>query len=68
MKPLRLAILGCGARGRIYSRIAVSLGDRYKITAATDPVEARRAAVADLGPPLSNRHKLVAWTGHGCHG
>ena len=51
MKPLQIAILGCGARGRIYSRIAASLGNRYQITAAVDPVSARRAAIEELAPP-----------------
>lgn len=50
MKPLQLAILGCGSRGRTYSRLARALGARYQITAAADLVEVRRAAVANLAP------------------
>lgn len=46
MTPLKLAILGCGSRGRTYARIASSLGGRYEITAAVDPVAVRTAAVA----------------------
>ena len=50
MPPLQIAILGCGSRGRTYAGIATSFGDRYRITAATDPVAARREAVANLAP------------------
>jgi predicted dehydrogenase len=50
MNPLKIAILGCGSRGRTYSRIASSLGGRYQITAAVDPVDVRTAAVAALAP------------------
>jgi len=50
MPPLQIAILGCGSRGRTYAGIAASFGDRYRITAATDPVAARRDAVANLVP------------------
>jgi predicted dehydrogenase len=48
MPPLQIAIVGCGSRGRTYARIAASFGDRYRITAAADPVAARRDAVANL--------------------
>ena len=51
MKPLQLAILGCGSRGRTYARIAASFGDRYQITAAADLLETRTAAVAGMVPP-----------------
>jgi predicted dehydrogenase len=50
MPPLQIAILGCGSRGRTYAGIAASFGDRYRITAAADPVAARRDAVANLVP------------------
>ena len=50
MKPLQLAILGCGARGRTYARIAASFGDRYQLTAAADLVAGRAAAVAGMVP------------------
>jgi predicted dehydrogenase len=36
VKPLTLAILGCGARGRTYSRIAAAMPDSLTITAAVD--------------------------------
>ncbi|MCX8497653.1 MAG: Gfo/Idh/MocA family oxidoreductase [Akkermansiaceae bacterium] len=55
MKPLQIAILGCGSRGRTYSRIASSLEGRYQITAAADLVEVRTAAVAELAPAGSVR-------------
>jgi predicted dehydrogenase len=51
MNPLRIAILGCGSRGRTYARIAASLGGRYEITAAADHHEVRRNAVAAHAPP-----------------
>jgi predicted dehydrogenase len=50
MPPLTIAILGCGARGRAYAGIAASFGDRYHITAAADPVAARREAITSLFP------------------
>jgi predicted dehydrogenase len=50
MPPLQIAILGCGSRGRTYAGIAASFGDRYRITAAADPVASRREATANLAP------------------
>ena len=50
MPPLQIAILGCGSRGRTYAGIAASFGDRYRITAAVDPVALRCEAVASLVP------------------
>ncbi len=55
MIPLKIAILGCGSRGRTYARIASSLGGRYQITAAVDPVELRTAAVAKCAAPGTAR-------------
>jgi predicted dehydrogenase len=46
VKPLRIAVLGCGARGRTYTSIAASLDGRYEITAAADLVHSRAATVA----------------------
>jgi predicted dehydrogenase len=46
---LTIATLGCGARGRTYSRFAASLSDRYEIVAACDIVESRAREVASLG-------------------
>lgn len=48
MPPLQIAIVGCGSRGRTYARIAASFGERYRITAAADPVAQRREEVANL--------------------
>jgi len=45
---LSIAILGCGSRGRTYAKIAASLGERYRLTAAADPVAVRREFVAGL--------------------
>lgn len=47
MPPLQIAILGCGSRGRTYAGIAASMGARYQITAAADPVAQRCEAVAN---------------------
>jgi predicted dehydrogenase len=48
--PLRIAVLGCGSRGRTYTSIAASLDGRYVITAAADLVEFRTATVAGFAP------------------
>lgn len=50
MPPLQIAILGCGSRGRTYAGIVASFGNRYRITAATDPVALRCEAIAKLVP------------------
>lgn len=47
---LTIATLGCGARGRTYSRFAAALPDRYRIVAACDLVECRAQEVAGLHP------------------
>lgn len=47
---LTVAVLGCGSRGRTYSKIIAMLGDRYRLTAAADPVASRRESVAALSP------------------
>lgn len=47
---LTIAVLGCGSRGRTYSKIIASLGDRYRLTAAADHGAVRRAAVQALAP------------------
>lgn len=46
--PLKIAVLGCGSRGRTYSKIIASLEDRYQLTAAADLVATRREAVASF--------------------
>lgn len=53
--PLSIAVLGCGSRGRTYARIIASLGGRYRLTAAADPVAVRREAVSSLGAAGSIR-------------
>ena len=55
MPPLQIAILGCGSRGRTYASIAASFGDRYRITAAVDPIQARREVLASLAPSHGTR-------------
>lgn len=51
MKPMRLAILGCGSRGRTYGRIAAAMTERYKIVAVADTEPARTATMAKLYEP-----------------
>lgn len=47
---LSIAVLGCGSRGRTYSKIIASFPDRYRLTAAADTVPARREFVTSLDP------------------
>lgn len=51
-EALSIAVMGCGSRGRTYSKIIASFADRYRLTAAVDPHAVRRDAVAALA---SNR-------------
>ena len=46
---LSIAVLGCGSRGRTYSRLIASFGNRYRLTAAADHHAIRREAVSSLG-------------------
>lgn len=48
--PLTIAVLGCGSRGRTYSKIIAAFPNRYKLTAAADPVAARREFISALDP------------------
>jgi predicted dehydrogenase len=48
--PLSIAVLGCGSRGRTYSKLIASFGDRYLLTAAADLVATRRETVSGLRP------------------
>ena len=48
-KPLSIAVLGCGSRGRTYSKLIASFGDRYQLTAAADLNASRREVVSSLG-------------------
>lgn len=50
-KLLNVAVLGCGSRGRTYSKLVASLRDQYRLTAATDPIPGRREAVSSLDSP-----------------
>ena len=43
---LTIAVLGCGSRGRTYSKIIGGYEDRYRLTAAADLVASRRETVA----------------------
>lgn len=45
MTRLDLAILGCGSRGRTYAALAAGRPDRWRLTAAADPVAVRSAAI-----------------------
>ncbi len=54
MTPLRLAVIGCGSRGRTYAAIAATLGDRCRLVAAADPHPGSLAAVERAaGHPLA---------------
>ena len=48
---MRIAILGCGSRGRTYGRIAASMPERYQIVAVADRDAAKTATLAGLGAP-----------------
>ena len=45
--PVKLAVIGAGARGNTYSRFAKSFPDRLKIVAVADPDDYRRNHFAD---------------------
>ena len=47
---LTIAVLGCGSRGRTYSKIIGTYGDRYRLTAAADLVATRRETVTSFAP------------------
>ncbi len=47
---LSIAVLGCGSRGRTYSKIIASLPQRYQLTAAADHHAVRTGAVSSLRP------------------
>lgn len=54
MTPLKLAVIGCGSRGRTYSAIAGLLPERLRIVAAADPhPESLDAVEASAGGPIS---------------
>jgi predicted dehydrogenase len=50
-KPLRIAILGCGSRGRTYARIAAAMPERYELVAVADLDAAKTATLAELREP-----------------
>ena len=47
-RPLRLAVLGCGARGQTYTGLAARQPGRYQTVAGADPVPERVARVQQL--------------------
>ncbi len=49
-KRLSLAGIGCGSRTRTYMKLAMEQQDRYRITAAADPVQVRTEAVRNFAP------------------
>jgi predicted dehydrogenase len=49
--PLRIAVLGCGSRGRTYARLAATMPERYQIVAVADHYEERTATLTSLGQP-----------------
>ncbi len=44
--PLGLVIIGCGARGGAYGRLAARWPDRYRLAAVADPLPERMTALA----------------------
>ena len=40
MHPLKIAIIGCGSRGRTYARLMAESSDRYQLVAGADPIAA----------------------------
>ena len=69
MLSVQIAVHGCGSRGRTYARIATSFDDRYRITAATDPVAhiGTFALFAFLGADLLFRHRQAHALGQVAH-
>lgn len=61
VKPLSLAILGCGARGRTYARIATSMRGNFTITAVADRNPDRADAVAALEPGARAFHNAQSF-------
>ena len=51
MSSLRLALLGCGSRGRTYFRIAATMPERYELVAVADRDPAKTATLAELREP-----------------
>lgn len=51
MSCLKLALLGCGSRGRTYARIAAAMPERYQLVAVADRDEAKTATLANLREP-----------------
>lgn len=49
MKILKLAILGCGSRAKIYAEIAATMPQCYEIVAVADPSVERRKAIKVSG-------------------
>ncbi|MDX1681135.1 MAG: Gfo/Idh/MocA family oxidoreductase [Akkermansiaceae bacterium] len=45
---MRLALLGCGSRGRTYARIIAKLPQRYQLVAAADHDDAKTSTVASF--------------------
>jgi len=48
---MRIAILGCGSRGRTYGRIAASMPERYQLVAVADHDAAKTETLASLRDP-----------------
>jgi predicted dehydrogenase len=47
-KILSIAVIGCGARGLVYSELAAEMKDKFKIVAAADPVKERVEKIKKL--------------------
>ena len=51
MSSLKLALLGCGSRGRTYARIAAMMPERYQLVAVADRDQAKTATLTKLREP-----------------
>lgn len=48
--PLRIAIIGCGSRGRTYARLMAASPERYQIVAGADPAAERLDLISEFAP------------------
>lgn len=48
MKSIKVAIIGCGSRGRTYAKYALEYPEKMEITAVAEPVEYRRNMTGDM--------------------
>ncbi len=54
-KPVEIAVIGCGNRGRVYAEYALKRPDKMKITAVAEPNEYRRNMTGEIFGVAENR-------------